>query len=151
MGRERELRQLSTLWERAKAGKGQVVLISGEAGIGKSRLCEAWIDRIADEPHIIIRTQCSPHHTNTPFYPTIQQLEDAAHFERGDPPDVKLRKLETVLSKAGAATLTALPFFAALLSIAADYPSPTVTSPRQEISRSLRWFDRFSISRLPDR
>jgi predicted ATPase/DNA-binding response OmpR family regulator/class 3 adenylate cyclase len=131
VGRERELRQLSTLWERAKAGKGQVVLISGEAGIGKSRLCEAWIDRIADEPHIIIRTQCSPHHTNTPFYPTIQQLEYAARFKRGDPPDVKLRKLETVLSKAGAATLTDLPFFAALLSIATDYPSPTVTPPRQ--------------------
>ncbi len=121
------------LWERAKTGKGQVVLICGEAGIGKSRLCEAWLGRIADEPHIIIRNQCSPHHTNTPFYPIIQQLEHAARFKREDTRDVKLRKLETVLSQAGAATVADMPFFATLLSIPIDglYSSPTVPPQRQ--------------------
>jgi hypothetical protein len=79
---QHELQQLSTLWERAKAGKGQVVLISGEAGIGKSRLCETWLDRIANEPHIIIRNQCSPHHTNTAFYPIIHQLKHVAQARR---------------------------------------------------------------------
>ena len=133
VGRQHELQQLSTRWERAKAGKGQVVLICGEAGIGKSRLCEAWLDRIADEPHIIIRNQCSPHHTNTPFYPMIQQLEHAARLTREDTRDVKLGKLETVLSQAGAATLADTPIFAALLSIPIDGfdPSPTVPPQRQ--------------------
>jgi predicted ATPase/DNA-binding response OmpR family regulator/class 3 adenylate cyclase len=133
VGRQHELQQLSMLWERAKTGKGQVVLICGEAGIGKSRLCEAWLGRIADEPHIIIRNQCSPHHTNTPFYPIIQQLEHAARFKREDTRDVKLRKLETVLSQAGAATVADMPFFATLLSIPIDgfYPSPTVPPQRQ--------------------
>jgi class 3 adenylate cyclase/predicted ATPase/DNA-binding response OmpR family regulator len=133
VGRQHELQQMSTLWERAKGGKGQVVLLCGEAGIGKSRVCEAWLDRIADEPHITIRNQCSPHHTNSPFYPVINQLEHAARFEREDTPDVKLRKLETVLSQAGAATLTDMPFFAALLSIPTDgfYSSPNLTPQRQ--------------------
>jgi DNA-binding response OmpR family regulator/class 3 adenylate cyclase len=131
VGRRHELQQLSTLWEQAKAGKGQVAFICGEPGIGKSRLCEAWLDRIADESHIIIRNQCSPYHTNTPFYPIIQQLERAARFKREDPRDVKLRKLETVLSQAGAATLADIPLFATLLSIPTDYPSPTVTPQRQ--------------------
>jgi predicted ATPase/class 3 adenylate cyclase len=131
IGRHHELQQLSTLWERVKTGKGQVAFICGEAGIGKSRLCESWLERIADESHIIIRNQCSPHHSNTPFYPIIQQLEHAARFKREDPQNVKLRKLETVLSQAGAATLADIPLFAALLSISTDYPSPTVTPERR--------------------
>jgi class 3 adenylate cyclase/DNA-binding response OmpR family regulator/predicted ATPase len=133
VGRQNELQQLSTLWERAKGGEGQVVLLCGDAGIGKSRLCEAWLDRIADEPHISIRNQCSPHHTNSPFYPIINQLEHAARFEREDTPDVKLRKLKVLLSQAGTATLADTPFFAALLSIPTDglYSSPNLTPQRQ--------------------
>ena len=133
VGRQHELQQMSTLWERAKSGKGQVVLLCGEAGIGKSRICRSWLDRIADEPHIILRNQCSPYHTNSPFYPVINQLEHAARFEREDSPDVKLKKLETVLSQAGAATLVDTPFFAALLSIPTDgfYSSPNLTPQRQ--------------------
>ena len=133
VGRQHELQQMSTLWERAKSGKGQVVLLCGEAGIGKSRVCRAWLDRIADEPHITLRNQCSPYHTNSPFYPVINQLEHAARFEREDSPDVKLKKLETVLSQAGANALVDTPFFAALLSIPTDgfHSSPVMTPQRQ--------------------
>jgi predicted ATPase len=124
---------MSTLWERTKRGKGQVALLCGEAGIGKSRVIESWLDRIADEPHITIRYQCSPHHTNSPFYPIINRLEHAAHFEREDTPDVKLRKLEAVLSQAGAATLADTPFYATLLSIPPDgfYSSPPDLTPQR--------------------
>jgi predicted ATPase len=124
---------MSTLWERAKAGKGQVALLCGEPGIGKSRVTETWLDLIADEPHILIRYQCSPHHTNSPFYPIINQLERAARFEREDTPDLKLRKLEALLSQAGAATPADTRLYAALLSIPTDKfnSSPGLTPQRQ--------------------
>ena len=120
VGRQYELQQMSTLWERAKSGKGQVVLLCGEAGIGKSRLCRAWLDSIANEPHIVLPTQCSPYHANTPFYPAIKQLEHAAGFEQDDSPELKFKKLETLLSQAGAATLADTPLFAKLLSLSTD-------------------------------
>jgi class 3 adenylate cyclase len=120
VGREHELRQMSSLWERAKGGKGQVVLLCGESGIGKSRLAETWLDRITEELHITIRCQCSQHHTNSPFYPVINKLEHAANFAQGDTPEVKLRKLEAVLSQAGTATLADTQFYAALLTIPTD-------------------------------
>jgi predicted ATPase len=81
VGRQHELQQMSTLWERAKAGKGQVALLCGEPGIGKSRVTKTWLNLIADEPHIVVRYHCSPHHTNSPFYPIINQLERAAHID----------------------------------------------------------------------
>src|SRR5262249_18379137 len=133
VGRQHELQQMSTLWERAKAGKGQVALLCGEPGIGKSRVTKTWLNLIADEPHIVIRYHCSPHHTNSPFYPIIDQLGRAAHFEREDTPDLKLGKLEAVLSQAGAATLADTRLYAALLSIPTDKfnSSPDLTPQRQ--------------------
>ena len=133
VGRQYELQQMSTLWERAKSGKGQVVLLCGEAGIGKSRLCRAWLDSIANEPHIVLPTQCSPYHANSPFYPAIKQLEHAAGFEQDDSPELKLKKLETLLSQAGAATLVDTPLLAKLLSLSTDgfCSLPNLTSQRQ--------------------
>ena len=133
VGPQHELQQMSSLWERVKSGNGQVVLVCGEAGIGKSRLCEAWLDRIADEPHATIRYQCSPHHTNSPFYPIIYRLEHAACLEQEDTSDVKLKKLRTMLARAGAATLADTGLFAALLSIptAETVPAQTLTPLRQ--------------------
>src|SRR5262245_2374716 len=124
---------MSTLWEQAKAGNGQVALLCGEPGIGKSRVTKTWLDLIAGEPHIVIRYHCSPHHTNSPFYPIINQLERAAHFEREDTSDLKLRKLEAVLSQAGAATPADTRLHAALLSIPTDKfnSSPGLTPQRQ--------------------
>jgi DNA-binding response OmpR family regulator/class 3 adenylate cyclase/predicted ATPase len=133
VGRQHELQQMASLWERAKGGKGQVVLLCGEAGIGKSSIWEAWLDRITDEPHVTMRFQCSPHRTNSPFYPVINQLEHVARFEREDTPKIKIKKLETVLSQAGPGTLADIPFFASLLSIPTDgfYSSPNLTPRRQ--------------------
>jgi class 3 adenylate cyclase/predicted ATPase len=133
VGREHELQQLSALWERTNEGKGQVALLCGEAGIGKSRVFEAWLDSIADKPHFMIRCQCSPHHTNSPFYPSIKQLERATRLKREDNPEEKLSKLKAVLSRAGAATVADTPLFAALLSIPMDgaYFPPNLTPQRQ--------------------
>jgi predicted ATPase len=133
VGRQYELQHLSTVWEAAKRGKGQVVLLCGEAGIGKSRICKAWLDSIATEPHITLRLQCSPYHVNSPFHPVIKQLEHAAGFEQGDSPELKLQKLKKLLSQAGAPTLADIPFFATLLSIPTEevFSSPNLTPQRQ--------------------
>src|SRR5262249_61391090 len=132
-----ELQQMSALWQQAKNGKCQVALVCGEAGIGKSRVCEEWLKCITNEPHILIRYQCSPHHTSSPFYPVIKQLENAARFEREDTPDVKLRKLEAVLSRAGDATTLDTALYASLLSIPTDefYSSPVLPpQPQQDLT-----------------
>jgi DNA-binding response OmpR family regulator/predicted ATPase/class 3 adenylate cyclase len=133
VGRQYELQQLVALWKQVKAGKGQGALLCGEAGIGKSRVCEVFIGRIAADPHITIRYQCAPYHANSPFYPIIDQLQRAAHLEPEDAPEVKLEKLEAVLSQAGAATLADIRSCAALLSIPTDeLPPPGPTPSRQK-------------------
>jgi DNA-binding response OmpR family regulator/class 3 adenylate cyclase/predicted ATPase len=133
VGRQRELLQLMALWERVKADKGQVALLCGEAGIGKSRVCEVLLERITAEPHVTIRYQCTPHHANSPFYPVIVQLEHAAQFKSGDTPDVKLEKLKAALSETGAAALTDIRSCAALLSIpTSEPPAPGSTPQRQK-------------------
>jgi DNA-binding response OmpR family regulator/class 3 adenylate cyclase/predicted ATPase len=120
VGRQHELQRLLALWERAKADAGQVALLCGEAGIGKSRVCEVFLEHVTAEPHVKIRYQCALQHANSPFYPIIDQLEHAAHFEPADAPAVKLEKLEARLSETGAATLTDIRSCAALLSIPTD-------------------------------
>ena len=134
VGRQEQLSRLLNFWEQAKRGAGQVVLLCGEPGIGKSRISNTLLDSIAEEPHIKIRYQCSPHHTNSPFFPVINQLERAARFEREDSPDTKLDKLEAVLSQAGDASLADAPLYADLLSIppGARYPALKLTPQRQK-------------------
>lgn len=87
-------------WRQAGSGEGRVVLISGEPGIGKSRLTVALQDRLQEEPHIRLRYFCSPQHTNSAFYPVISQLERAARFERTDAPEAKFRKLSSLVGTA---------------------------------------------------
>ena len=134
VGRQNELHQLYGLWKRAKAGKGQVALLCGEAGIGKSRISKTLLDRIIDDAHVTIRLQCSPYHTNSPFYPIITQHEHAAHFQPLDPPEVKLEKLEALLSQIGPEIVADAPLYAALLSIPTDgrYPALDLTPRRQK-------------------
>jgi class 3 adenylate cyclase/predicted ATPase len=134
VGRQNELHQLYGMWKRAKAGKGQVALLCGEAGIGKSRISKTLLDRIADDANVTIRLQCSPYHNNTPFYPIITQHEHAAHFQRLDPPEVKLEKLEALLSQIGSEIVADAPLYAALLSIPTDgrYPALDLTPRRQK-------------------
>ena len=117
VGRDRELRQLSALWDRAKRSEGQVALVGGEPGIGKSHLCEAFLDCISEEPHATIRYQCSPYRGNSPFYPIISQLEQAIGFEQSDTPETKLEKLKAALSQAVRATQNDILLYADLLSI----------------------------------
>ena len=134
VGRQNELRQLYGLWKRAKGGKGQIVLLCGEAGIGKSRISETLLDRIANDAHVTIRLQCSPYHTNSPFFPIITQHEHAAHFQQLDTPEVKFDKLEALLSQIGPEIIADAPLYAALLSIPTDgrYPALELTSRRQK-------------------
>ena len=134
VGRQDELHQLYGLWRKAESGKGQVVLLCGEAGIGKSRISKALLDQIANDPHVTIRLQCSPYHTNTPFYPVITQHEHSARFQQLDTPEIKLKKLETLLSEIGPEVLADAPLFAALLSIPTygRYPTLELTSRRQK-------------------
>src|SRR5262245_34440704 len=134
VGRQNELQRLYGLWRQAKGGKGQVALLCGEAGIGKSRISKTLLDRIADDPHVTIRLQCSPYRTNTPFYPIIAQHEHAAHLRRLDPPEVKLEKLEALLSQIGSEIAADAPLYAALLSIPTHgrYPALDLTPRRQK-------------------
>ncbi len=96
VGRDEELDLLLRRWQQAKAGEGRVVLISGEPGIGKSRLTAALSQRIESEPHTRLRYFCSPHHQDSALHPFIVQLERAAGFARDDTVEQKLGKLRRV-------------------------------------------------------
>ncbi|MCZ6591777.1 MAG: AAA family ATPase, partial [Alphaproteobacteria bacterium] len=137
-GRDEELELLTRRWQRARDGEGQVVLLTGEPGIGKSRLTRALQDAIGDEGHIRLLYQCSPHHTISALYPVITQLERAARIEAGEQSDGKLDKLEAVLAQSGQPTDEAMALIAALLSIPADqrYALPELT-PQQQKDRTL--------------
>lgn len=117
IGREHELGLLRERWALAKKGEGQVVLLSGEAGIGKSRLSAALRDQIGDEPYFRLHYQCSGHHINTAFYPIIKRLEGAAGFSSEDTGDTKLNKLETLLAPTTDDIKAVVPYFVALLSL----------------------------------
>ena len=124
VGREEELELLLRRWSRAEAGEGQVVLLSGEAGIGKSRLTAALIDSVASEPHTRLRYFCSAQHTDSAFYPIISQMERAAGLAHDDTPQTKLDKLDAVLAQSAASTQDAA-LFAEMLSLPNDgrYPA----------------------------
>src|SRR5208282_3348054 len=98
VGREEELELLLRRWSRAKTGEGQVVLLSGEAWIGKSRLTAALLERVASEPHTRLRHFCSPQHTDSALYPIISQMERAAGFTHNDTAQAKLDKLDALLA-----------------------------------------------------
>ena len=116
VGRDEELDLLLRRWQQAKAGEGRVVLVSGEPGIGKSRLTAALSQAIQDEPHTRLRYFCSPHHQDSAFYPFIVQLERAAGFARDDTVDQKLAKLEKLLTP-GARGNDEIEILAELLSL----------------------------------
>jgi predicted ATPase len=137
VGREEELELLLRRWSRAKNLEGQVVLLSGEAGIGKSRLTAALLESIASEPHTRLRYFCSPQHTDSALYPVIGQTERAAGFVHDDTPQAKLDKLDAVLAQASTSTQDAA-LFAAMLSLPNDgrYPALDLT-PEQRRQRTL--------------
>ena len=119
VGREEELELLRRRWSKAKTGEGQVILISGEAGIGKSRLTAAVLEAITAEPHTRLRYFCSPQHTDSTLHPIIGQLERAAGLLHDDAPVVKLDKLDAVLAQTATSKEDAA-FFADMLSLTND-------------------------------
>jgi hypothetical protein len=100
IGRDEEIDLLLRRWERAKTGDGQIVLVSGEAGIGKSRVVAALAERLDAEGYLRLGYFCSPHHQDSALSPFVDQLGRAAEFARGDPPETRLEKLEAVLARA---------------------------------------------------
>ena len=131
VGRDQELSLLLERWRQAKAGEGQVVLLTGEAGIGKSRLTRGLIDAVADDEHVRINYQCSPYHTDSALYPAIQQLTRAAGFADDDTPDAKLDKLERLLGQAVADPAEDAPIFASLLGLEAQRYGALALTPQQ--------------------
>ena len=117
VGREHELALLLDRWREATEGEGQVALISGEPGIGKSRILAALREKIGDEPHVRMRYQCSPHHVNDAFYPITSQHWHAAGFVTGEPAEARLDKLEAMISLSRLDARDIAPFLAALLSL----------------------------------
>jgi class 3 adenylate cyclase/predicted ATPase len=137
VGRDEEIELLLRRWARAKSGDGQVVLISGEPGIGKSRLTAALAERLHGEPHIRLRYFCSPYHQDSALYPFIDQLGRGAGFAPDDSPAVRLEKLEGVLSRA-APPDEDVALLADLLSFPASerHPLPNL-SPQRKKERTL--------------
>ncbi|HWX31104.1 MAG TPA: adenylate/guanylate cyclase domain-containing protein, partial [Steroidobacteraceae bacterium] len=137
VGREEELEILLRRWSKAKTGEGQVVLLSGEAGIGKSRLTAALLERLATESHTRLRYFCSPQHTDSALYPVIGQMERAAGFVHDDVQQAKLDKLDAVLAQTSTRVEDAA-LFAEMLSLANDgrYPALELT-PEQRRQRTL--------------
>lgn len=138
VGRDQELALLVERWRQAGDGEGQVVLLSGEAGIGKSRITEAVIDAVRRAPHYLLRDQCSPYHADSALYPVIQQLSHAAGFTEGDSTQHRLERLEALLATDTDDGTSAAPLLATLLGIDATsrYGASTLT-PQQRRSRTL--------------
>jgi class 3 adenylate cyclase/predicted ATPase len=138
VGREEEIELLLRRWTQAKAGSGRVVLITGEAGIGKSRLTAALMERVAGEPHTRLRYFCSPQHTDSALYPIIGQMDRAAGLAHDDTPRAKLDKLDALLAQ-GSTSAEDAGLLAQMLSLANDGRYPTLAlPPEQRRQRTLR-------------
>ena len=137
VGREEELELLLRRWSRAKSGEGQVVLLSGEPGIGKSRLTAALLEAVASEPHTRLRYFCSPQNTDSAFYPIINQMERAAGLAHNDTPQARLDKLDAMLAQTSTLIQDAA-LFAEMLSLPNDgrYPALDLT-PEQRRQKTL--------------
>jgi class 3 adenylate cyclase/predicted ATPase/chloramphenicol 3-O-phosphotransferase len=138
VGRQEEMELLLRRWHQAKAGEGRVVLLSGEPGIGKSRIAETVLTRLEGEPHAGVRYFCSPHHTHSPLYPFIAQLERAASFEAGSSAREKLDKLQALLKPTARNVPQDLALIAELLAVPLDERYPVVeVSPQQKREMAL--------------
>jgi predicted ATPase len=138
VGREAEVTLLRERWAQARDGLGQVVLLSGEAGIGKSRLVQVLQEHIAAEPHTRLEWRCSPYTQQSPLHPVIAHLHRLLRWRPDDTPAEKLHTLEETLAAYGLALPEVVPLFAALLSLPLPerYPPLTLT-PEQQKQKTL--------------
>jgi class 3 adenylate cyclase len=130
VGREQEIALLVARWREVTVGEGQVVLLSGEAGIGKSRILAELREAIGGEQYRALRYQCSAHHANEAFYPVIDQLRRAAGLVGGEPAATQLNKLEAMIERSGGDVGQTAPYLAALLTIpgATRYPALEIST-----------------------
>ena len=134
VGREEEVDLLWRRWEQAIRGEGRAVLVTGEPGIGKSRLVRALQERVGSEPCTQLLYHCSPHHQDSALYPILGQIIRSAGIERDDTPDNKLDKLEALLEQSREKRSEDMPLYAALLSIPGGdrYQLPKLTPQRMK-------------------
>jgi class 3 adenylate cyclase/tetratricopeptide (TPR) repeat protein len=138
VGRDEELKTLDRLWSSAEDGKGQVLVLRGDAGIGKSRIVDVFRQRVAARKHEELRLQCSPQGINSPLHPVIHRLTLAAGFQRADDAATRLDKLESLLAVTDEAGQETVPLFASLLSVPlADGAETLRLSPQQQKDRTL--------------
>ncbi len=142
IGREDELDLLVRAWQQAKAGQGRLVLVTGEAGIGKSRLLAALEERVADDAHVSLRYFCSPLFQDSALHPVIARWEQEARFLRGESAEARLRKLEGILAPSGLPPAE-VALIAAMLSVptGAAYP-PADASPQRRRERTVAVLER---------
>jgi class 3 adenylate cyclase/tetratricopeptide (TPR) repeat protein len=138
VGREDELRLLASRWEHVLDGEGQVALILGEAGIGKSRLVQRFREQIKGMPHTCVEAAAAPFFQNTPFYPVAAMLRELVAWSGDEPAEEQLAQLESQLTSAGLKPAEAIPLIAPLLNLplTEKYP-PSSLSPEQQRRRLL--------------
>jgi class 3 adenylate cyclase len=138
VGRQEEIELLLRRWHQAKSGAGRVVLISGEPGIGKSRIVESVLARLEDDQHSRLRYYCSPHHTHSALYPFITQIERAANFEPGSSAGTRIDRLEAVLAPATTNLPRDVALLAELVGVPMDgrYPALAI-SPQEKREKTL--------------
>ncbi|PON15529.1 hypothetical protein C2W62_23310 [Candidatus Entotheonella serta] len=138
VGREQEVGLLRQRWSQAQSGQGQVVVVRGEAGIGKSRLVQVLKSHVAGEPHLRWECRCASEAQNSALYPIIDLFQRGFHFELGDDPSDQLRKMESALSPYEVSLPELMPLFASLLSVPlANRHPPLTISPIQQRQRTL--------------
>ena len=133
VGRDHELGLLQDRWDLAREGEGQVALLAGEAGIGKSRIVQSFIARIGSGSHYNLYYQCSPYHTNSPFYPVVQRLKRAARFSPTDSVEEKLSKLDQLLLQIDQQDNRTGALLADLLSLPAEHRYGTLDLTPQQL------------------
>ncbi|NJO36661.1 MAG: AAA family ATPase [Rhizobiales bacterium] len=141
IGREHERGLINAGWAHAIAGEGRVMMLSGEAGIGKSRMVQDFRASLPDKSFYFIHFQCSPHHVNSTFHPLVQRLRSGAGFHGDDDAEAKLTKMEAYLTRRRADVAVASPIIAALLSLPGESRyGRTELSPQQLKNRVIEIF-----------